>query len=66
VELVATLVNPGQPPRAFVRSKAAGRLLTVEAGSRVDGATVTAVRDGQVVLDVGGREVVLKVGRPPS
>jgi hypothetical protein len=66
LELVATMVNPGQTPRAFVRSKLAGKLLTVQPGKVIDGATVSEIRDGQLVLEVDGNEFIIRVGRKPS
>lgn len=66
LELVGTMVNPGQTPRAFIRSKAASKLVTVQEGREIDGATVKVIADGQVTLEFAGKEFVLRTARKSS
>ncbi|HUO09022.1 MAG TPA: hypothetical protein VM008_12015 [Phycisphaerae bacterium] len=66
IEVIGTIVNPGQPPSAFVRSKRAGKLVTVKPGSEVDGATVKSITEGQLILELQGQEFPVQVGRKGS
>jgi hypothetical protein len=63
LELVGTMVNPGQTARAFVRSKAASKLITVQEGKEIDGAIVKSIADGQVTLEFAGKEFVIRTAR---
>jgi hypothetical protein len=63
-ELVATLVNPGQTPKAFVRAK--GKLATLEPGQTFDGAQVKEIAPDQIVLELQGQLFTFRIGRKPS
>lgn len=66
IEVIGTIVNPGQTPSAFVRSKRAGKLVTVKPGSEVDGAIVKSITEGQLIIEVQGHEFPIQVGRKGS
>jgi hypothetical protein len=66
LELVGTMVNSGQTARAFIRSKAAGKLITVQPGKEIDGAVVKTIVDGEVTLEFGGHEFVIRTSRKAS
>ena len=64
IEIVATMVNPGQTPRAFVRL-GGGKLMNVEAGADVGGATIKQIIEGQMTLEMDGQEFTVKIGKKP-
>jgi hypothetical protein len=66
LEVIATIVNPGQTPSAFVRSKASKKMVTVRPGNEFEGATVKSITEGQVVMELRGQEFPIQVGRKGS
>ena len=62
--LKGTVVEPGHAYAIF--GTAAGGTELRQVGERSGGGVVTAILDGAVTLDVGGRTVVIQVPHPPA
>ncbi len=64
VNLKGTVVEPGHAYAIFTTPAGGTELKRV--GDRTGGAVVTAILDGAVTLEVGGRTVELRVPHPPA
>ncbi len=66
VEVVATIVNPGEIPSAYIRSGVTKKLVSIRPGGQIDGATVKSITEGQVILELQGQEFPVQVGKKGS
>ncbi len=66
VEVVATIINPGEIPSAYVRSRSTKKLISVKPGTEIFGATVKSITEGEVIFQLQGQDFPIQVGRKGS
>lgn len=66
VELVATLMSPDQPPRAFLRSRSTKKTLLLRKGQLIEGFEIKEISEGEVVLQADGQTFVVSTQRRGS
>lgn len=63
LELLGTVVGSGKDPLAFIKDTRAGKQGIYRLGAMVSAARVIKISVGEVILDIGGRQEILRLGR---